>query len=246
MEKAAPLRPPPPNTIAGFVKLQRMQYGWKQDILAARAGVSLSTIERVERGEAVRRGSIEKLAIALNQPSDAFTRPRAPISDDEAAALLRESFEWMDDCVPVDVAPLRREAQLRDLTDTVMAAVTSDLGDAASADVDQLREWLELTSFVRAEDGTFLPKRERSVSVRKLYRNVLQAVEDLERKHKAVCLVGSYEAKSSMRGFETVRVAVIAVRSRERNPACGKIRRLLAEKKVDVRAALAVCFEGMD
>jgi transcriptional regulator with XRE-family HTH domain len=246
MDHALPPRPPPPDTIAGFVKLQRAMYGWKRETLAGLAKVSLSTVERVERGEAVRASSLEKLALALNQRADAFTAARVPLSEAEALALLAENISWMEGLVPVAVAPFASEAQLRALTDTDVLLVTSDLGDDAEEEVALLREWLDLTGFCRAEDGSFLPKRERSFSIRRLYKDVLDAVAGLERQHKAVCLVGTYEARSSTAEFDTLRVAVLAVRSRERNPACGKITQLLGEGAVDMRAAWQNYFKGID
>ena len=38
---------------------------------------SLSTIQRVERGEAVSKENLDKIACALGHPPSAFTEPRA-------------------------------------------------------------------------------------------------------------------------------------------------------------------------
>ena len=245
MEKSIAPRAPVPDTIAGFVKLQRAIYGWKRETLAALAKVSLSTVERVERGETVRASSLEKLALALNQRRDAFTALRVPLSPEEALASLVDSFSWMEGKVPVEVAPLRRETQLRALAETDVILITSDLeGEDAACEVDGLREYLDLTSFVRVEDGTLLPKRERSFCLRNLYKDVLAAVENLERKFKAVCLVGTFAARSSSPGDSAIRVAVVAVRSRERNPGAVNIKRLMAEGTVDIRAAVETFLEG--
>ena len=245
MDEAASPRMPPLETIAGFIKLQRLFYSWKQDTLAAMAGVSLSTLQRVERGEPVRRASLEKLALALQQPMDAFTAPRVPLTDEAASALLAENLAWTEGLIPVDVARLRYETQLRQLADTEVALIASDLSEEADEEIDDLREWLDLTSFIRAEDGSLLPARERSFRLRRFYKDVFQAVDELERRHKAVCLAGTYEANSSVPG-ETVHVGVIAIRSRERNPACGNITRLLAESTVDMPAAMRAYFERFD
>lgn len=243
MEQSTSPRAPAPDTIAAFVKLQRGLYGWKREMLAALAKVSLSTVERVERGEPVRASSLEKLALALKLSPDAFTSSRVPCSEAEACAMLEESFAWMDGKVPVRVAPLRGEAQLRALTESDVFIVESDLeGEEAANEVDGLREYLDLTSFVRAEDGTLLPKRERSFRIRQLYKDVLDAALSIERTYKAVCLAGTYEAKSST-SSETFSVAVVAVRSRERNPAAGKITRLLADPTIDMRAAMQSYLE---
>src|SRR5437879_614435 len=114
-------RPPPLDTVAGYVRLQRALYGWKQQTLATTAHVSLSTVQRVERGEPVRAVSLEKLASALKLDSGAFTRPRVPLSPEEAMEQLVESFAPFAECVPVSVAPLRTERQVRTLAATHMA-----------------------------------------------------------------------------------------------------------------------------
>ena len=247
MDQFPPSRSPPPNVIAEFVKLQRALYGWKRETLAGLARVSLSTVERVERGESVRPSSLEKLALALNQPCGAFTTKRVPLSEVEAMTTLVDSLAWMEGTVPFDVAPLRKEAQLRALTDTELVIVTSDLeGEDAARDVDGLREYLDLTGFVRAQDGIVMAKRQRSFRLRRLYKDVLEAARSIERNYKAVCLAGTYEAKSSTPGFNLMRVSVIAVRSRERNPAAANIKRLMANDTIDVQAAMKSYFEGMD
>ena len=48
-------------TVAFFVRLQRGMMGWKQETLADFARVSLSTIERIERGEGVSAESLDAL-----------------------------------------------------------------------------------------------------------------------------------------------------------------------------------------
>jgi transcriptional regulator with XRE-family HTH domain len=232
------------DTVAGYVRLQRQLYGWKQDTLASKANVSLSTLQRVERGEAVRGASLQKIAGALNLDADAFTRPRVPLGRTEALTRLIKSLEPFYDTVPVRVAPLRTETQLRSLAETDMAMFTDDLGPEAADDVATLREWLDLTSFIRATDGSIIgPKFERSFRVRRLYGDVMQHVKDLERHHKAVCLVGTYRTKSNHPHFAEVDVAVVAIRSRDRNPAASRITTLFAPEVADAKAAFREFIE---
>src|SRR5438105_572759 len=108
-------RPPSREAIAAFVRVQRGLFGWKGDTLAALTGVSLSTVERVERGETVRPRQLHKLAQALKRSEDLFTRPIAPLTDEQALAALVREWAWMEGRVPVAVAPLRKEAQIRSL-----------------------------------------------------------------------------------------------------------------------------------
>ena len=237
-------RRPPADTVSAYIKLHRAINGWKQQLLAAKAGVSLSTVQRVERGETVGDESLEKLALALNLEPGAFTIPRVPIPEDEALASVVESLSAFADCIPVQVAPLRTEAQLRALTQTMMCMMSHDLGPEAESDVYCLREYLDLTSFSRARDGTFLgPKRERSFSIRRLYGDVLEWVRKVEARHKAVCLVGTYRAQSNLPRVGEIEVSLIVVRSREHNPAAGKIKQLMVPKTADMKAAMRTFFE---
>lgn len=235
---------PAADTIAGFVRLQRAMYGWKQDILAAQAAVSLSTIQRIERGQPVSDEKLERVAVALRQEPGAFTSPRMPLSDQEATRLLSDSLKWMEGRVPVSVAPLRKAAQLRALTETDLVIFESDLGEDAADDLAELREWIDLTGFIRAEvNGLLGMKAEPSTRLRELYGHVLSAVTRIERAHRAVCLSGAYKAPSNLPPFATASAGVLTVRSRAQNPAAARIRRLLAPDTIDERSAIKAFME---
>jgi transcriptional regulator with XRE-family HTH domain len=232
--------------IANFVKLQRTFNGWKQDMLAAEAGVSLATVSRVERGQKVRPAQLRKLARALGKPEDEFVRQRVRPTPEEAAANFVEMFAWSEGRVPVAVAPFRTELQLRATLATFSLLLVSDLDDDAADDVAELREWFDLASFVQAErEGVIGPKPDRDFRVRRLWRDVLDSVDRLERTHAAVVLTGTYTAEP-LTGGEPIRIAVVAIRSRRRNPAAAKITTLWADAKVDERQMLADYFEGLD
>jgi transcriptional regulator with XRE-family HTH domain len=232
--------------IANFVKLQRTFNGWKQDMLAAEAGVSLATVSRVERGQKVRPAQLRKLARALGKPEDEFVRERVRPTPEEAAANFVEIFAWTVGRVPVAVAPFRTELQLRATLATFSLLLVSDLDDDAAEDVAELREWLDLASFVQAErDGVIGPKPDRDFRVRRLWRDVLDCVERLERAHAAVVLTGTYAAEP-LTGGEPIKIAVVAIQSRRRNPAASTITTLWADAQVDEQQMLADYFEGLD
>lgn len=231
--------------IANFVKLQRTFNGWKQDMLAAEAGVSLATVSRVERGQKVRPAQLRKLARALGKPEDEFVRERVRPTPEEATANFVEIFAWTEGRVPVAVAPFRTERQLRATLATYSLLLDSDLDYDAADDVAELREWLDLASFVQSErEGVIGPKPDRNFRVRRLWRDVLDCIERLERTNAAVVLAGIYAAES-MKSGEPVTIAVIAIRSRRRNPAASTITTLWADAKVDEQM-LTDYFEGLD
>jgi transcriptional regulator with XRE-family HTH domain len=229
-------RPPTPDAIAAFVKLQRALFGWKQDTLASLAEVSLSTVQRVERGEAVRPAQLEKLAVALKREPDVFTRKVTPLTPAEALEALQRDAAWMDGRVRVTVAPLRKEAQVRELAETELLVADSDIGDEVAGAVSELREWFDLASFIRMEhSGSIQSASLRKAPLREFYQNLLESVRRIEIEHGAVCLAGTYEVATTGPLGDTVRVAVIALRSRENNPAAATIKTLWAEGSVDPR-----------
>ncbi|WP_218650410.1 helix-turn-helix domain-containing protein [Brevundimonas sp. P7753] len=80
---------PPAPLIGFFVIMGRKARALKQSALADLAGVSLSTLERIERGKTVSAEALEKVTAALGMPADYFTAPRLPRPQKEMA-------EWID------------------------------------------------------------------------------------------------------------------------------------------------------
>ncbi|MFB0875858.1 hypothetical protein ACETPF_19900, partial [Sphingobium sp. sgz301304] len=102
-----------------------------------------------------------------------------------------------------------------------------------------------LNSQVTGTKTLQVQKPDRDFRVRRLWRDVLDSVDRLERTHAAVVLTGTYTAEP-LTGGEPIRIAVVAIRSRRRNPAATKITTLWADAKVDERQMLADYFEGLD
>lgn len=220
--------------LAAYVKFQREQLKWKRGLLASMAGVSLSTVERIERGEPVRPDALQSVAGALGLERDAFTRPRPELDERQQAEWLDRLRTWLETHVPVKVAPLRNEAQLRSLAKTQFVVFDSDLGEAAADDLGELREWLDLAGFIRGTmDGTISPPPERGFRMRTLYADIFAHVQEMERRHGAVCLVGSYAAETDFRHVPEAQVGVLALRSKLNNPAAIKIDTLFADRRID-------------
>jgi len=163
------LAPPPSDSIAFFVKMQRHHWRWKQPVLAAMAGVSLSTVQRVERGESVSTDNLSKIAVALGFPADYLTTPRRKLSEQEAMQRLADSVAWMEGMVEVPLTQLTMERQLRELASTDMIVLGSDLDDDAAGDLDELREWLP----ARIEQG-IERLGERGISGEGLTRHIVE------------------------------------------------------------------------
>lgn len=233
------LTSPPLDSIAFFVKMQRHHWRWKQVTMASIAGVSLSTVERVERGDAVRPDSLSKIAVALGFPADYLTAPRQKLTEEEALRRLMDSVSWMEGKVEVPVAPLTTEKQLREIASTDMIVVGSDLDEAAAGDLDELREWVDLIGFMRCcNSGLIGTKPERRFRMRDLYGDLFQHLERMQARHKAVCLVGTYSAKTDSPTFPAATVAVVSLRSKTRNPAAARLTTAWCEQEVSWKAAM--------
>jgi transcriptional regulator with XRE-family HTH domain len=220
--------------LAAYVKFQREQLKWKRELLASMAGVSLSTVERIERGELVRPAALQSIAGALGLERDVFTRPRLELDEQQQAEWLDRLRTWLETHVPVKVAPLCNEAQVRSLAETQFVVFDSDLGDAAADDLVELREWLNLAGFIRGTvDGSISPPPERGFRMRMLYTDIFAHVREMERQHGAVCLVGSYAAETDFRHVPEAQVGVLALRSKVNNPAAIKVDTLFADRRID-------------
>jgi transcriptional regulator with XRE-family HTH domain len=75
-----------PMTIADRIKQLRKEHGLTQEDLAAKAGLGVATIQRVERGEHSSAGTIASIALAFNLSPVALTKPTMPPMSTEATA----------------------------------------------------------------------------------------------------------------------------------------------------------------
>jgi transcriptional regulator with XRE-family HTH domain len=239
--------PPSAELIAQFVRLARGLADWKQETLAYMAGVSLSTVQRVERGEAVGADSLERIGAALRQKPGTLTTPRVPLSYGEAAEWAVENWGWILETQTVAVAPLRTQRQLRMLSETVLAMIDDDLGPEAADEIAGFREWMGLLSFVRAEQAGLVGGGDpRRLELRRLYGDVLRACAAIERRHAAVCLAGVYAPAHELPRFQGAQVAVVSFRSRRANPAVAQRRSLFAPKSISLGDALREALERDD
>lgn len=203
---------PTPQQISVLVTAWRRACGWKQETLAQFAAVSISTVERIERGEPVSNEMLDRVAVALNFSEGDFHRPRSRRDVDEAFAATARFFESK---LTVPCAPLKTQLQAADLLSCQASLIDDGRCTLDAAEViTVLRENLDFYSFVLsnvAELGEPVKKRE-------IYASLLADVHTVERRGYTA-LHAIYEAGSHL---GPVKVAVIAFFPKLTDPGAAK------------------------
>lgn len=241
---------PPRELITFIVWWDRGMRNLKQQGLAFLAGVSLSSIERVERAEEVTNAVLDKVAVALGRSVGEFTTPRIPLPKEEAAKLMCKSFEPFLENIVVPVRPLRLEGQARALANTEFGYVYApELEAEYTTELASLREWVEFISFVIGCDRDPLTRRKHRADrpkPRKLYRDFLDAVRTFEIETDSVVLYGTYEAKTNYSEMSTTMVGVVRAFPRSSDPGARKRSRLLLPPTIDVHEIWRRFIRGED
>ena len=226
---------PSPERIALYVRYQRGLMGWKRETLAGFARVSLSTLERIERGEQVSKDSLDRVANALRQPTGTFTAPRIPLTSTEAVRKLTEDMAPFEGMIAVPVRPLRGHRRIAALARTHCAIIDAEwLGKAYDDDVAALREGLDLTS---EDDASIIQTDTDPVKRRELYNDVLGCVRNLERRGHAVALSGTYKAETRSAALPKMDVALIVFFPKLTDPAAINRRTVFAPAHLNLAAA---------
>jgi len=174
--KVAPgaLTLPPPEIVAFNVHVTRKLHGWKQATLAEIAGVSLSTVERIERGEPVQPAALEKIGACFGCPAGYYTKPRRTLTAEQMATDTYAHTAF------VEVAPLKTQPQVRRLAACAELAV-APFGDVSVDDPlcsDLVELILDLE--VRFALPRYIPKSKLD-GVRPLYEAIFAHLQIMRR-----------------------------------------------------------------
>jgi transcriptional regulator with XRE-family HTH domain len=233
---------PPRDFVAEFVRLQRKMLGWKQEALASFAGVSLSTIQRIERGDQVCDSSLDRVAVAIHQKLGAFTEPRVPLVGEALIQKLKESVAFSEDRQWVRVRPLRNQRQIAELVRSQFYLIDAvRLGDTCNDRIAALYETLDSVAFALAtedEDSIVECFAKEPIKRRDLFSMVLDQVSEIERHEKAIALAGTYQAETGIGVLRTVAVALIGFFPKATDPGATKRPSLLAPTKLNLGGAL--------
>jgi transcriptional regulator with XRE-family HTH domain len=216
---------PPLELIAFFVRCARGLRQWKQSTLADFAGVSLSTVERVERGERVSNECLDRIAVGLGYARGYFTEPRIPRPPQDAATEMVKRFGELE---PVKVQPLRTHSQVRTIADCHGFLIhRPNVGEAYDGHVCALTEWLDLASFILGSPDVGAAASEDGCR-RELYNSILACVQDIEQSGLTV-LCGMVDAPQE--GFSDWKIAVVSFTPKISDPGARKRRVLLVDRR---------------
>ena len=235
-------RRPDRSSIAFCVAWSREMKQLSIQALAGMAGVSPSSIERIERGECVSADTLRKVAVAVNQDEDAFTAERIPLSHDEVEQALEAWAAPYEGMTMVPVGHFTKQRQVRDLSRCDGALIhSSHLREGAQTLVEGLREWIDLAGFIRAtQEHEAFTNKEPFTRMREFNRDVLAAVREIERVGHATALTGCYDAEglylnpvNAASSTMPIKVGLVAFFPKETDPCAIKRQFLWASQQVE-------------
>jgi transcriptional regulator with XRE-family HTH domain len=193
---------------------------WKRSTLADFACVSVSTIERVERGEKVSDEALDRIAQELGYEPGRFTALRYRLGTEQATARLGETFGEME---AVAVAPMNTHRQVREAANC--DALLMHRPDVYDADLANLAEWLDLASFI-AEFGRVSASEPGK---RDFYNDILGCIREIE---KRGLMVLSGVMNAPQEGIPDWKVAVISVTPKLSDPGALKRRHVFVDRRL--------------
>jgi transcriptional regulator with XRE-family HTH domain len=215
---------PPSELVAFVVRWNRGLRQWKTTTLADFARVSISTVERIERGERVSDDALDRIAQAFDYAPGYFTAPRVPLGAEQAAASLVDTYSHLE---IVPVAPMTTHRAVRDAARCDAVVIhRPGVPDAYDDDIAGLQEWLDLACFILS-DIADPPPSERGR--RDLYNDILTCVGDLERRGLTV-LSGVMPAPQDR--LPDWKVAVVSITPRLTDPGAAKRRHVMVDRRV--------------
>ncbi|MEV4610784.1 helix-turn-helix transcriptional regulator [Neorhizobium sp. LMR1-1-1.1] len=206
--------PPPLETVAFFVRWSRGLKNWKVATLANFAGVSVSTVERVERGEKVSVENLDKITIALGYEAGKLHAPRIPLGPDKAAEDLIETYGYLEQ---VSVVPLKSQKAIRDAAKCAgMLVHKHAVPDDHDDDIANLADWIDLAGFILSEE---IEGSGQEPKKRRLYGDIQDHVTNMERQGLTV-LVGVMDAPQPE--LPDAKIAILAISTKAADPGAIK------------------------
>jgi transcriptional regulator with XRE-family HTH domain len=221
--QAGEIAVPGPETVGFFIRWVRGLKNWKQSTLADFAQVSVTTIERAERGEKISDDCLERIGQALGYGPGYFTAPRRVKTQDEAYDVLADTWGHWE---PVAVRPFRTQSQVRELANChAYLFHRPGVDETFDSEIAALKEWLDVTSFILNGPSGSTRAQDRR---RELYQHTLDCVQTLERRGVTV-LCGAMAAPQPE--LPDWKVAIIAITTKLSDPGALKRRVILVDRR---------------
>jgi transcriptional regulator with XRE-family HTH domain len=234
--KAGEMNQLPIAIIAEGVRHQRSIRNWKQTTLASIAGVSLSSVQRIEREEPVRKEVLAKIERALSLADGTLSARRQLPTLDELKECLKTREREMAAYVSVPVQSIQSQRQIARIL-RCRAVVTNEesLDEGAKGAVRLLRSLIDFCGLnVVLEESKLAPlPGERPVKRREYYKVLLSLVMEIRRIHRLAVLAGVYRARTSLPYAPSVDVAVFGYYPLSEFPGITKRRELLAPRELN-------------
>ena len=212
---------PPIELVAIWTAILRRTRGWKQSTLAHTAGVSLSSVARLERGGVVRPEVIDKIGAALGMEPGTYTTPRRLRSAEEATAFPPRGWPHL---VLIDVARPKTQHQLRALARCERLVILAPhITDADRPLLSDLAESIDYLGFVLAD---LTGERRQDTGRRRAYAFALEQVERFNRMGYHV-LAGVTE--QSLKEGKPEQIALFAITAKALDPEALGRRRLILD-----------------
>lgn len=220
---------PERELIAFNIRCTRRLMNLKKSALAHLAGVSLSTVERIENAEPVSTDCLDKIAVFFGEKPGYFTAPRPlQTSDDGLTAFIEKTGQL--EAVPVK--HLTTQPQVRELAHCHSFVVNAPDLDEFSEEIRGLVEWLDLTAFVV---GPYAPPSDRDEGGRReLYADVLNAVSNFEK--QGVTVLASI-VQHPQYGIEDWKVAILHITRKATDPGAIERKFIFVDKRALTRPA---------
>ena len=181
-----------------FVQLDREERGWKQQSLASLAGVSLSTIQRVERGEPTRESALVRIEQALGHDVGKYSAKRVPLPMSVCKKLLVEQKLESAQTVQIKIGLIKSTSQLAAMTRCNIITIDDrQVSDDIKKDIYEFRDLLESAALVVAADQAhILPSVvAEPIKRREIYSSLLARIIEIGNAHKLYVVGGTYSAE---------------------------------------------------
>jgi hypothetical protein len=216
--------PPPVELVAFVVRWSRSLRHWKVSTLADFARVSVSTVERVERGEKVGEESLDRIALALGYETGAFHAPRIPLGPEQAAEQMADTLGNLEQ---VSVAPMKTHRAVREAMNCQAFLVhRPDVPGTYDQDIANLVEWLDFASFSLAEQ--FHSEDEELPARRKLYNDILACVKKMELRGLTVLMGVMHAPQPNLPDWK---VAVLSITPKLTDPGAIKRNHVFVDRR---------------